>query len=109
MAIKDVNKTQFEQLITGDKPVLVDFWAPWCGYCRRIAPAIEMIADQYTDEIESVKVNIDEEPGISDDYGVEIIPTLIMFMGGQPVGHVVNPPSKVAIAAFVQDILENRR
>ena len=106
MAVANVDKAQFETLLAGEKPVMVDFWAPWCGYCRRIAPAYELIAEQNAEIIECVKINIDEEPQISDAYGVEIIPTLMIFRGDHPIGHVVNPPSKAAIDAFVRDTLE---
>ena len=105
MAIKDVNKTQFEQLLSEAKPVVVDFWAPWCVYCRRIAPAVEMLAEQYENEFVTVKINIDNEPAIAHKYGVEVIPTLMVFKGETPVGFAVNPGSKAAIESFIKESL----
>ena len=75
MAVKSIDKAQFEALLGGDRPVVVDFWAPWCVYCRRIGPAVEMLAEQYADEFVTVKINIDDEPSIAQKYGVEVIPT----------------------------------
>ena len=106
MAIKDVNKTQFEELLAGGKPVVVDFWAPWCVYCRRIAPAVMMLAEQYENEFVTVKINIDDEPALAEKYGVEVIPTLMVFRGETPVGFAVNPGSKAAIEKFIKESLE---
>ena len=66
MAANNINAIKFEELIHSEKPVLVDFWAPWCGYCRRIGPAYDLIAQQYGGEVNVVKVNIDEEPKLAE-------------------------------------------
>ena len=105
MAIMNVNKAQFEQLLREEKPVVVDFWAPWCVYCRRIAPAVGMLAEQYENEFVTVKINIDDEPAIAEKYGVEVIPTLMVFKGETPVGFAVNPGSKAAIESFIKESL----
>ncbi len=105
MAVKSIDKAQFEALLHGDRPVVVDFWAPWCVYCRRIAPAVQMLAEQYAEEFVTVKINIDDEPSIAQKYGVEVIPTLMVFRGETPVGYAVNPGSKAAIEKFIKESL----
>ena len=96
---------QFQQMIQGDKPVLVDFWAPWCGYCRRIGPAYEKVAEEYGDRLAVVKINIDEEGTLAEEARVEVIPTLILYRDGKAVDSIVNPGSKAAIDQFIQAAL----
>ena len=106
MSAINMNKAQFEQSMHEDKPVLVDYWAPWCVYCRRIAPAYEKIAEEYGDQLVIGKVNIDEESQLAEAEKIEVIPTLVLYRGGKAVDSIVAPDSKAAIERFIQDAME---
>ena len=82
MAAMNMNQEQFKQLIREEKPVLVDFWAPWCSYCRRIGPAYEKIGEEYADSLAVGKINIDEEPQLAGAEGIKVIPTLVLYRNG---------------------------
>jgi thioredoxin 1 len=89
-ALPDVSQATFQNQVLGaDKPVLVDFWAPWCGPCRMLAPVVEKLAGQLGDRVSFVKLNTDENPTIAGQYGVSGIPCLILFKGGQAVDRIV--------------------
>jgi thioredoxin len=105
MAAINITNGHFQSLINGDKPVLVDFWAPWCVYCRRIAPAYEKIAEQYGETLVVGKVNIDEQPQIALSEQIEVIPTLVLYQNGNALGSIVAPESKAAIEAFIEETL----
>lgn len=106
MSAINMNKAQFDQFMHEEKPMLVDYWAPWCVYCRRIAPAYEKIAEEYADQLVIGKVNIDEEPQLAEAEKIEVIPTLVLYRGGKAVDSIVAPDSKAAIERFIQDAME---
>ena len=85
-----VSTAEFDkQVLEAEGPVLVDFWAVWCGPCRAIAPAVDAVAEEFTGRAKVFKLNVDENPEIAGRYGVQSIPTLIVFKGGQKVGELV--------------------
>ena len=103
--MKDMNRKNFDKAMQGDRPVLVEFWAPWCVYCRRIIPALEKIAQQNEGVLESGKINIDDEPKLAAQENIEVIPTLVLYRGGKALGSVVAPESKASIEAFISETL----
>ena len=105
MSAIEMNNELFEnKVLSGNEPVLVEFWAPWCVYCRRIAPALDKVAQQYAGKIMVATVNIDDEPLLAAREQIEVIPTLIIYQNGQALGSIVAPESKARIDDF---ILEN--
>ena len=107
MSAQTMNTEAFRAaLARSDKPVLVDFWAPWCTYCRRIGPAFDKIAQQYADSLLVGKVNIDEEPALAQQEQIEVIPTLVLYRDGQAVASIVAPESKAMIDQFLEESAE---
>ena len=105
MAAMNMNEKMFNEMIQGDKPVLVDFWAPWCGYCRRIAPAYDKIAEQMGDDMVVAKLNIDEVPLVARKEAIEVIPTLVLYRNGKALGSIVAPESKARIEQFIDETI----
>lgn len=94
-----------DDVLTSEKPVLVDFWATWCGPCKMVAPVLEEIAAENKEKLTIAKLDIDENPGIARDYQVMSIPTLILFQGGKPVKQIVGAKPKAALLADLSDVL----
>jgi thioredoxin len=86
-------------------PVLVDFWAPWCGPCRMVAPVLERLATEYGERLRIVKLNVDEAPDIAARYGVRGIPTLVLFRDGRPLQQIVGAQSADALRAWLAPVL----
>ena len=101
MNIIDLTKENFDSVVhQSQMPVLVDFWAPWCGYCRRISPVLDQLSQEYDGRLAVCKVNIDQQPELEERFGVEVIPTLYLFRNGQAGEPIVNPGSKAQIVAW---------
>jgi len=104
--IVQVSDSSFEQdVLRADGPVLVDFWAEWCGPCKMIAPVLKEIADEYAGKLKIAKLNIDSNPETAPKYGVRGIPTLIIFKNGQAEGTKVGALSKSQLAAFIDSVI----
>lgn len=101
--IQNVTDDSFESDVLGnEKPVLVDYWAEWCGPCKMIAPVLEEVADEYSDKMVVAKLNIDDNPNTPPKFGIRGIPTLMMFKGGEVVATKVGALSKTQLIEFVQ-------
>lgn len=103
MNIADANFSQ--EVLNSDTPVLVDFWATWCAPCRAIAPAVAELAEQYKGKVKVAKINVDDNQGTAEQYGIRSIPTLLVFKGGKVVGQIVGAVPKSRIEAELQKTL----
>ena len=96
----EVNDTSWDtDVLTSDKPVLVDFWAPWCGPCRMVAPIVDELAEEYDGKVEFRKLNTDDNPRVAAKYGIRSIPTLVLFRNGREAKRIAGAMSASAIAA----------
>ena len=106
--IKNVNENDFERVVLqSEKPVLVDFWAAWCGPCRTLGPTVEAVADQYAQSVRVVKLNVDENPNIAQRYGIRGIPTLILFQQGEEKERIVGVVDQDEISRNINPHINN--
>ena len=101
-----MNKELFNEAISGSKPVLVEFWAPWCTYCRRIAPVLPKVDAEYADRLTVAQVNIDDHPELAQQEGIELIPALVIYRNGEALDSIVAPDSKAKIDALIEKCLK---
>jgi len=92
-------------VLQAEVPVLVDFWAPWCGPCRMVGPIVEQLAKQYGDQLRTVKVNVDDSPSVARRYGIQSIPTLALFQGGKEVQRLIGVRPKPELAGAIDRVL----
>src|SRR3712207_939437 len=97
MATTVTESTFQEEVLSSETPVLVDFWAEWCGPCHAVSPVLDRIAEERAGELKLVKVNIDEEQGLAQRYGVASIPTMLLFKGGEPTAAAIGAQPKAAL------------
>lgn len=104
--VKEVSDASFEKdVLESNQPVLVDFWAAWCAPCRMIAPTVEAVAEQYNGSASVVKLNVDENPSVSQRFGIKGIPTLILFKGGKEEERIVGATSKESLSRLIEKSL----
>lgn len=103
MAIKELNKTNFDQVISNsEKPVLVDFWAQWCGPCRMLAPILQDVDEEVRDKVLIAKVNVDENMELAQEYNIMTIPALVLFKNGEESARLVGVQQKEKIIEFIE-------
>ncbi len=101
--VREVSDTSFEEeVLQSSQPVLVDFWAAWCAPCRMMSPTVDAVAEQYAGNARVVKLNVDDNPGVAQRYGIKGIPTLILFRQGKEAERVVGAVSKDALTRLIE-------
>ncbi len=105
--VMDIGDDTFEgEVIESDKPVLVDFWAPWCGPCKAIGPVVEELAKEFGDRIKFTKCNVDDNPSTPSKYGIRAIPTLIFFKDGKDVDKITGMVAKAKLEEAINNLLD---
>ena len=108
MSILNMNAESYRKFTQAKQPVMVEFSAPWCVYCRRLAPALESVAEEYRDTLVFGAVNIDDEPELAQSEKIEVVPTLLIYQNGQVLGSIVAPESRAQLVDFIEDTLQHR-
>ena len=108
MSILNMNAESYRKFTQAKQPVMVEFSAPWCVYCRRLAPALESVAEEYQDTLVFGVVNIDDEPELAQSEKIEVVPTLLIYQNGQVLGSIVAPESRAQLVAFIEETLQHR-
>ena len=103
----EMNEKRYLEALEGEKPVLVEFQAPWCVYCRRIGPALQKLAQQSRERLVVGQVNIDDHPALAAREQIEVVPTLVLYHKGEALGYIVAPESRARIEEFLEDYLGN--
>jgi len=104
-AVHEVSDDTFSGFITGDQPVLIDFWAAWCGPCKMLSPVVEELAGDLTGKLKVGKLNVDDNPKTASQFGIMSIPTLLVFQGGEVVRQIVGYMPKRQLQAKIEDLL----
>jgi len=106
--VKEISDNIFDKEVIDEKgrAVFVDFWAPWCGPCRMIAPIVEELADEMNDEIKFTKMNVDDSPVVASRYGISSIPSLYLFQKGEPIAKIVGAMGKADLKSRLEDALK---
>lgn len=106
MSVRETTDATFDQdVLTGDKPVLVDFWAPWCGPCRALSPILDEIGSEHADRIAVVKINTDENPAVAARYGIVSLPTMNVYVKGELVKSITGAKPKPTLVRELADFL----
>ena len=108
MSILNMNAESYRKFTQAKQPVMVEFSAPWCVYCRRLAPALESVAEEYRDTLVFGAVNIDDNPELAQSEKIEVVPTLLIYQNGQVLGSIVAPESRAQLVDFIEDTLQHR-
>lgn len=108
--VRTFDEANWEQeVLSSDTPVLVDFWAAWCGPCLRMAPIVEAIAEQYAGRLKVGKLDVDQNPDLATRYGIMSIPTLVLFKAGQPVEFIVGLQPRASLVRRIDAVLDGAR